>query len=94
MLIFFVVSGRVLSFLLLSEESFSWTLTSPASVAVLGPEFLHRLAEGIPLFGVRISWNTVAGRDQILPGTMNNWPMHDKVKEAMDYYPCPSRNQH
>lgn len=84
---------RSTEFSLLSDEAFSWTFTSPAAVAVLGAGFLHRLAETVSLFGVRISWKMLVGRDQIPPGTVNNWPMHDKVREAMNY-PCPSRNQH
>lgn len=61
-------------------------------MAVLGAGFLHCLAESILLFGIRISWNMVAGRDHIPSGTVNNWLMHDKEKEAMNCYPCPSRN--
>lgn len=51
------VGNVILSFVLLSDEAFSWTLRIPADVAVLGAGILHRLTMSIPDFGVRIGWN-------------------------------------
>lgn len=52
------VGNIILTFVLLSDEAFSWTLRSPANVAVLGAGIPHRLTKSIPDLGVRISWNT------------------------------------